>query len=432
MNITVIGTGYVGLVCGSCLADLGHKVTCIDINVSKIRALQEGKIPFFEPGLEEKIKKGVLNHKLNFTNSYKVGCKNNIFFLCLDTPSLKSGAADLSKVFSAVDSIIKNISSDSIVINKSTVPLGTTKKIEKKFLKAKDYIIDVCSNPEFLREGTAIKDFMDPERIIIGSKSESVISIMKKIYHPINKKRNKKIFMSVESAELTKYAANCFLATKISFMNEISILAETHGGNIHEIREGIGSDSRIGSSFLYAGLGFGGSCFPKDLKALIYEQKKLNLKPGLVENTLKINQRQLEVFYKKITHFYKNQLSQTNLFIWGLSFKPNTDDIRESVAIKLIKKLSPKVNSLTLYDPLAIANSKKALSNLSNVKFTRNQYSNFHKANGLIICTETEDYADPIISELQKLKDKVIFDGRNILDKNKIEANNLLYQGIGI
>jgi UDPglucose 6-dehydrogenase len=432
MNITVIGSGYVGLVCGSCLADLGHKVTCVDTNSSKIKSLQKGKLSIYEPGLEKLIRKGLSKKNLIFTTSYKKGCKNQILFLCLDTPSLKNGGADLSNLYSSIRSIKDHLTSDCLIINKSTVPLGTAKKIKKQFLKSAKFNVEVCSNPEFLREGQAIKDFMDPERIIIGVDSDLTKRTMQEIYCPINKKHNKKIFMSIESAELTKYAANSFLASKISFMNEISILAENYGGNMHEIREGIGSDSRIGPSFLNAGLGFGGSCFPKDLKAIIHEQKKLHLPQGIVASALDINKRQLDLFYKKILNFYQGNIKKKDFFIWGLAFKPNTDDIRESVSIKLIKKLSPKVNSLTLYDSLAVPNAKKALKGIPNISFTKQKYSNFHQIHGLIICTEDKEFFNPRISELKKLQDEVIFDGRNILERSILEKNNFHYEGIGV
>ncbi len=432
MNITVIGSGYVGLVCGSCLADLGHKVTCVDTNSSKIKSLRKGKLSIYEPGLEKLIRKGLSKKNLLFTTSYKKGCKNQILFLCLDTPSLKNGAVDLSNLYSAIHSIKDHLTSDCLIVNKSTVPLGTAKKIKKQFLKSVKFNVEVCSNPEFLREGQAIKDFMDPERIIIGVDSDLIKRTMQKIYCSINKKHNKKIFMSVESAELTKYAANGFLASKISFMNEISILAENYGGNMNEIREGLGSDSRIGPSFLNAGLGFGGSCFPKDLKAIIYEQKKLHLPHGIVASALEINKRQLNLFYKKILNFYQGNIREKDFFIWGLAFKPNTDDIRESVSIKLIKKLSPKVNSLTLYDSLAMHNAKKALKGIPNINFSNQKYSNFNQIHGLIICTEDKEFFNPRISELKKLQDAVIFDGRNILERSILEKNNFHYEGIGV
>tara|TARA_A100001011_G_scaffold400357_1_gene514328 strand:- start:631 stop:1929 length:1299 start_codon:yes stop_codon:yes gene_type:complete len=432
MNITVIGSGYVGLVCGSCLADLGHKVTCVDTNSSKIRSLQKGSLPFFEPGLKKLIRKGLSKKNLIFTTSYKTGCKNKIFFLCLDTPSLKNGAPDLSNLYSAIHSIKDHLISDCLIINKSTVPLGTARKMKKQLMKLVKYNVEVCSNPEFLREGEAINDFLDPDRIIIGADSDLTKKTMKEIYRPINRKHNKKIFMSVESAELTKYAANSFLATKISFMNEISILAQNSGGNMHEIKEGLGSDSRIGPSFLNAGLGFGGSCFPKDLKAIIHEQKKLNLPQGIVFSALNINKKQLDLFYKKILNFYHGKINEKSFFIWGLAFKPNTDDIRESVSIKLIKKLAPKVKSLTLYDSLAIPNAKEALRGIPNINFSKQKYSNFHKINGLIICTEDKEFINPRISELKKLKDEVIFDGRNILERETLEKNNIHYEGVGV
>ena len=436
MNITIIGTGYVGLVSGACFAELGNKVTCLDINSKIISQLKKSKVSFFEPDLEKLVQKNTKKKKLIFTTSYDEGCKNDIFFICVDTPDDGSGSPDLKSLDSVLTMLKKKIQRDAILVLKSTLPIGTNRSISdsmSKYFLPKNINIDVCSNPEFLKEGSAVKDFMNPDRIILGTPTQSSKILLTKLYAPLKRKSNQLFHMSIESAELTKYASNAFLATKISFMNEIALISEKSGANIHQVREGMGADKRIGSDFLNAGLGFGGSCFPKDLKALITFEKKNKIKDGIIENALKINQNQVKLFAKKIRSKFRSSLNDKSFVVWGLAFKPNTDDTRDSVAIELIKLIAPQVKRLYVYDPKVRKDSLRSeLKKYGNIQFLTSQYENFHLANGLIICTEWDDFKDPSIDELAKLQDRMIFDGRNILDSKAIKENNFSYLGIGL
>lgn len=436
MKITIIGSGYVGLVSAACFAEIGHSVTCLDVNKQKINKLKKLSLPIYEPYLQDLVTKNYRSSKIQFTSSYRVGCKNNIIFLCIDTPSKKDGSPNLTNLNSALNSIAKNLLTDSIVITKSTVPLGTNNYIHNKLLRLtqnKKINIEVCSNPEFLREGSAVEDFFNAARIIIGTRSENGKQIMTKVYSPMKKRVKKIIFMSPESAELTKYAANAFLASKISFINEMSQIAEAFDANINEIREGIGTDPRIGKEFLFAGLGFGGSCLPKDLRALSFQEKQIGLKNSIVSEALSINNNQLDLFLRKIFSVYSpSQLKKKNIVIWGLSFKPKTDDIREAPAIELVKRLAGKVRHISTYDPKALTKAKKELSNFKNISFHKEKYSSFKSSHCLMICTEWEEFFSPEISKLLTLKDGQIFDGRNIIDPLTMDAAGLHYHGIGL
>ena len=434
MNITIIGTGYVGLVTAACFSELGHNVTCLDINKIKINNLKKGIIPFFEPNLIELVTKNIRNKKLIFTTSYSVASANNVLFICVDTPNDKFGQPNLSSINSVAQSLAVTLKKDSIIVMKSTVPLGTSEIIKTVLKKTLDsqISIEICSNPEFLREGSAIQDFMRPDRIIIGTESDEVKDIMRNIYARLNRQTDKLIFMSSASAELTKYASNAFLATKISFVNEIAQIAEKIDANMHQVRIGMGSDPRIGNQFLYAGLGYGGSCFPKDVVALQDTQKKLNLSSGILAATSKVNANQLNFFMKKIDRRFKKDLGSKTIAIWGLSFKPDTDDIRESISIKLIKALSTKVKFLNLYDPVATKNAKIELSALKNIKFFTHKDTCLKGANALVVCTEWKEFWSPNPDSLSALKDRVVFDGRNFLDPDSIAAAQVDYIGIGI
>ena len=434
MNITIIGSGYVGLVTGACLADLGHKITCIDNDQKKLRILRNSQIPFYEPQLEELVKRSTKNKRLNFSSSFKIGCLNQIIFLCVDTPLGKDGSPNLTNLNKVVKLLGASIRSDTLIITKSTIPIGTNKKILLRLnqLVKHQSKLDICSNPEFLKEGSAVNDFMRPDRIIIGAEDQEVFNKMALLYAPINRKSNKIIEMSLESAELTKYAANAFLATKISFINKIAQVAEGVGANIHEVRQGIGADSRIGKEFLYAGLGFGGSCFPKDISALIEVEKNLGIRNSILQLTKKANDDQLTFFIKKIKKFYKQELKHKKLMIWGLSFKPNTDDVRDSIAIKLIQTLATQVKELKLFDPAAMPNAKLALKPIKNIVFMKHQYDAIEQCDALIICTEWKAFWDPESALIESLRDKVIFDGRNILNSQEISKLDIQYHGIGI
>ena len=435
MNITVIGCGYVGLVTGACLADIGHNVVCIDNNKSKIKSLIKGKITIYENGLEKLINYNIKEKRLTFTSSYKTAVNHSdIIFLAVDTPPKKDGAADLTNIKSACTSISNYMSNSKIIVEKSTVPVGTSlilSKLIKSSLKKlnKQVKFSIISNPEFLKEGVAIDDFMKPDRIIIGLDDDNHKEIFNEIYKPFNRKSNKIQFMSVSSAELTKYASNAILATKISFINEMANLAELLDVDIEDVRIGIGTDRRIGNEFLYPGCGYGGSCFPKDIEALLSIAKKNNFKMNILESVRNVNNKQKEILFKKIFEFHKKNLKNKTIAVWGLSFKPKTDDIRDAPSIKLIQNLLSYGATVRAYDPVA------TLKHL----FKSNRYKEFKSAklaikdsDSLAICTEWKEFwsIDPI--KLKKLLAKpVIFDGRNIYSPDIMSKNGITYIGVG-
>jgi len=428
-----MGTGYVGLVTGACFADLGNKVTCVDIDKKRIARLSRLEVPFFESGLSEIITRNHREARLCFSSGIDTIADSEIIFLCIDTPRGASGKPDLKNFNQAIKTIGMNLRGSTILVIKSTVPLGTNTrvlKILRKAIKDNDTKVEICSNPEFLKEGNAVHDFMRPERIIIGCNSSSVSRVMESLYKPLNRKSNKIIKMSLESAELTKYAANAFLATKISFINQIASLAEATGANIHEVRQGIGTDSRIGKDFLYAGLGYGGSCFPKDVKALIKMQEEIGIDSSLLHAVEQINLNQVSMFLQKIKNFYTTDLQSKTIVVWGLSFKPNTDDVRDSVAVSYIKHLSKLVKKVYVFDPM-VKKLPKELAHIQNIFSLKSQYSKINQCNSLIICTEWKQFWEPDITLLKKLKDRVIFDGRNILDGSLLSYHGLKYFGIG-
>lgn len=440
MRICLIGSGYVGLVSGACLASLGNTVTIIDKDKNKISSLKKGKIPFYEPNLQELVQQEILSQRLSFKSSYQRIEKNDIFFLCVDTPSDLNGSANLNNLMLAFNKVINQVLSDAIIVIKSTVPMGTTSLLQSKanqFIKAhkKSFKIYLCSNPEFLKEGAAINDFLRPDRIIIGASHSYPKEVLSKLYKPLNRKNNKLITMSAESAELSKYGSNAFLATKISFINEIAKLCDLSRANIHDVRRGIGSDKRIGEEFLYAGLGFGGSCFPKDLSAL----NKILIDSGthisLIRRVQEINDLQIDYFFKKIKGFllkkYQSINSKPSILIWGLSFKPGTDDIRESLAIKLIKRFLKENYKVNAYDPQAVGNSKLLFKSQRNLVFLKDKYQNISSNDILIICTEWKEFWEPDLNKISKLKLKTIFDGRNILNKKNLKKEKISYYGIG-
>lgn len=435
MNITVIGTGYVGLVSGVCLADIGHNVICLDTNKKVIEKLNRGKVPYYEPLLSDMIKKNIKKAKITFSTSYKNSTKDvNIFFICVGTPENKDGSSNLDYVFSVAKSLARNISSDSVIFVKSTVPVGTNELIQEQInkYKKKGIKIEVASNPEFLKEGDAVNDFMQPDRIIIGTSDKAIEKLAHQIYKPLISKVSSLMTMPIKAAELTKYAANSFLATKISFINEISLLSEKLGIDIDDIKVGIGSDPRIGNKFLNAGLGFGGSCFPKDVLSLINMYKENKLDSYLLSSVKNVNSNQKNNFLNKIKmHFKDSNFKDKSFMIWGLSFKPETDDIRESVGIKLAKDLSKQVKKLYLYDPIAMGNAKQELSKLTNIEFIKNEYTKIKECDALILCTEWKLFTNPNLKMLKKLKGQVVFDGRNCLNKDTFIKNNIKYIGIG-
>jgi len=434
MKITVIGTGYVGLVTGACLADAGHTVCCLDNDRTKIANLRKNKVPFYEPGLENIIKKAVKKRSLTFTSSYKSALKESeVIFLCIGTPPNKNSSPNLNYLKESLFAISHNIkaNNDLVIFIKSTVPVGTNSKL-------RDYFFKICknktnaifaSNPEFLREGSAVFDFQNPDRIIIGASNRYVREISNKIYNKVYKKRNLIQFTTIESAELIKYSSNAFLATKISFINEISRLCDATGANIKEIQKGMGTDPRIGIEFLNAGLGFGGSCFPKDLDGLLYNFHHYGLQSHIALAAKKTNNEQLDYFITKVKQ--NLDLKKSSLLIWGLSFKPDTDDIRESVSIKMIKRLSKTTKKLFVFDPIANEHAKSALNALKNVTFCKSQYQHIEESDALVLATEWKQFLKPDFKNLLKLKKKIIFDGRNAMPKQQLEMNGLNYIGIG-
>ena len=434
MKITIIGTGYVGLVTGSCLADVGHKVICLDNNKNKINNLKNGKIPIYEEGLEKIIINNIKKKRLSFTTSYQKASEfSDIIFIAVDTPPKSNGQADLSRINSFCKSISKFINADKIFIEKSTVPVGTSDYIYAKinsYLKKhkKNFNIHIASNPEFLKEGTAVEDFMKPDRIIIGVDNMQLKSIFDELYEPFNRKYNKICYMSIKSAELTKYASNALLATKISFINEIALLTDKLDINVDEVREGIGLDRRIGPEFLYPGCGYGGSCFPKDVSALQSMFKKSGVKSLLINATSKVNDNQKLYLLKKINSYFKNRLKNKIITVWGLTFKPKTDDIRFAPSIDMINALIKKGATIQAYDPIgSLAHLYK-----SNYKEFDTAEKALKKSDALLICTEWKEFwsFDPKVFTTN-MKNSCIFDGRNIYSPRKMASNNIEYFGIG-
>ncbi len=433
MDITIIGTGYVGLVTGACFAEIGHKVTCFDIDQLKISNLKKGKIPFYESGLEEMVERNISSNNLKFSTSLTTAVKNQFVFICVDTPDDGTGKPNLDNLNNVVDTLASKLNQDSIIIFKSTVPIGTNKMMQSRLRDRKKgkFSIDVISNPEFLREGSAVNDFMRPDRIVIGGDHEESCKKLAVLYKPLSRKMDKMFFTSLNSAELIKYASNSFLATKISFINEMAEIAENFNADINDIRLGMGLDPRIGKDFLYAGLGYGGSCFPKDINALMYAQKLSNSTSLIIKAAKERNDLALKNFEKKILKHCVGSNKNKSLTIWGLSFKPNTDDIRESLAIKLITRIHKKFKNIYCYDPEAGKNAKDHFSTYKNVNVISDPYDKIPNSNALIICTEWKEFWNPNYEKLSSLKDKLIFDGRNILDKEDIKKYKLNYFGVG-
>ena len=440
MNISVIGTGYVGLVTGTCLSNVGNKVTCVDIDQNKIDLLNNAKSPIYEPGLSSKIKSGIESENLQFTsNAQKAIEVADVIFIAVGTPSLNNGETDLSYVVNVANIIAKSLNSNKIVVIKSTVPVGTTHMIKgliNNYIKEKEliYTVDFISNPEFLKEGKAIKDFESPDRIVLGYESKKALDLMKELYRPFNLHHNKIISMDIKSAELTKYAANAMLATKISFINEIANICEKVGANINHVRSGIGSDSRIGFDFIYPGIGFGGSCFPKDLKSIQSFSKDVDYNPKIINAVLDVNQEQRLQFANKIIDHLKSIISDKiiRVSIWGLSFKPETDDIRQAPSLDIIRILLDAGIHVSAYDPIAIENTKKILSH-KNLLYSENLYDVLDSSNALVLCTEWADFRSPDFDKMKSImKNKIIFDGKNIYNNRVLRSFGFKHFQIGV
>jgi UDPglucose 6-dehydrogenase len=436
MKTLIIGTGYVGLVTGTCFAETGIDVVCVDINKEKIDKLNRGIIPIFEPGLEPMVKRNLEKNRLTFTTNIKDNLKDiEAVFIAVGTPPGEDGSADLSYVISAAREIGKYMESYLVIVTKSTVPIGTSNKVketvrEELDLRGVKIDFDVASNPEFLKEGAAVEDFLKPDRIILGVESETARKILNRLYHPFLLNGHPIVFMDIPSAELTKYAANCMLATKISFMNDLANLCELVGADISAVRKGIGSDPRIGNKFIYAGIGFGGSCFPKDVKALIKTANDIGYSLDVIKAVENVNNRQKEVLFRKISDHFKGDLKNKMIGIWGLSFKPNTDDLRESPALKIIEQLIKAGAIVKAYDPVAMSEAKKILGD--SIGYGLDMYDVMKDASGLILATEWSEFRIPNFKLLSCImKEKVIFDGRNIYDPAEIEEYGFDYYGIG-
>ena len=431
MKISVIGTGYVGLISGTCLAEVGNSVICVDIDSEKIKKLSKGKPTIYETGLENLLKRNIKENRLSFTTNINFAVENSdIVFLALPTPPGEDGSADLSYILSVAKNISSMIDSYKIIVNKSTVPVGTFQKVKDVISVNAKSNFDVISNPEFLREGVAINDFMKPDRIVIGSSSSKAIEIMKNLYMPFIKQGNPIIITDEKSSELSKYAANSFLATKISFMNEISRLCELFDADVNYVRKIIGTDFRISNNFLYPGIGYGGSCFPKDVKALIKTSKEFDYDFKILKSVHKVNNDQKLYMISKIKLFYNNNLKKKEIAIWGLSFKPNTDDIREAPALEIIDSLLQLEAKISVYDPEAISNTKKIYGN--KITYGNNQYDILKNADALVIATEWNEFKSPDFKRVSLLmKEKVIFDGRNLFKPHNMKNKNFKYISIG-
>lgn len=436
MKIAVVGTGYVGLVSGTCFAETGNHVICIDIDASKINRLQAGEITIYEPGLEKIFTRNLKEGRLHFTTSLAEGIKDAaIIFLALPTPPGEDGSADLKYILGVAADLGKLLqpSDYKVIVDKSTVPVGTSERVRDAILKTGvgiENAFDVVSNPEFLREGAAVEDFMKPDRVVIGTSSEKARKVMQRLYEPFVRQGNPIIFMDERSAELTKYAANSFLAVKISFMNEIAILCEKLGAEVDMVRRGIGTDFRIGKHFLYPGLGYGGSCFPKDVQALSKSSIDAAYDFKILNAVMEVNVLQKQFFISKIKTYYGNNLSDKKFAIWGLAFKPNTDDIREAPALEVIDYLLANGATVTAFDPEAMENVKKDYS--GKINFAANQYEALTGADALVICTEWNEFRTPEFEKMASgLGQKVIFDGRNLYDTETIGSLGFHYESIG-
>ena len=439
MNITVIGTGYVGLVSGTCFSEMGNRVTCVDIDSKKIEKLNKGIIPIYESGLEQMILQNVKNKNLFFTTELAEALKNSdIVFIAVGTPMGEDGSADLQYVLSVAKSIGQLMQKRLIVVDKSTVPIGTADKVKAVIQKELDVRgvtikFDVVSNPEFLKEGVAIVDFMKPDRIVIGSDSEYAIDKIKQLYHPFCMSRDRFISMDIRSAEMTKYAANAMLATKISFMNEIANICEKVGADANQVRLGIGSDKRIGYSFIYPGVGYGGSCFPKDVKALTKIAKENGYTAQLITVVEEVNDAQKLVIVQKIINRFGEDLTGFNFGIWGLAFKPGTDDMREAPSIYVIKELVSRGAKINVFDPKAINEAKEIyLKGVQNVQYVDSKYEVLKNADALVLLTEWKEFRTPDFEKIKSLlKSSIIFDGRNQYSTFNLEEMGIEYHQIG-
>jgi UDPglucose 6-dehydrogenase len=431
MNIAVVGTGYVGLVTGTCFAEMGNHVTCVDIDANKVERMRNGVIPIYEPHLDVLFERNIKQGRLQFTTNLEEAIADaSIIFLALPTPPGEDGSADLSYVLGVANNLGRLIKDYKIVINKSTVPVGTAEKVREAIAKNATVHFDVISNPEFLREGFAVDDFMKPDRVVIGTKSEKAKKVMSDLYAPFVRQGNPIYFMDERSAELTKYAANAFLATKITFMNEIANLCEKVGANVDAVRIGIGSDSRIGKRFLFAGIGYGGSCFPKDVQALYRTSQDYKYDFKILTSVMEVNEIQKTVMVEKLRQHFDGNLAGKKFAVWGLAFKPDTDDIREAPALYIIRDLIAAGASVSAFDPEAMENVKRTIGEV--IHYANDPYEAVKDADALLIATEWSLFRTPDFDKMKEtMKGKVIFDGRNLYDLQRMAEMGFHYNSIG-
>lgn len=439
MKITVIGTGYVGLVSGACLADLGNEVVCLDIDRSKIQLLNSGVVPIHEPGLHEVIERNVASGRLSFTTDVAASVAHGLVqMIAVGTPSDEDGSADLRYVLDAARSVGKHLTGYKVVVNKSTVPVGTADKVkgviaaELSQRTAQGLKFSVVSNPEFLKEGAAIEDFNRPDRIVIGADDEEAVQILREMYAPFQRNHDRLIVMDVKSAELSKYAANAMLATRISFMNELANLADKLGADIEQVRKGIGSDQRIGYHFLYSGCGYGGSCFPKDVRALKQTATELGMPLKILQAVEDVNHAQKSVLLEKITHRFGDDLTGKNFALWGLAFKPGTDDMREATSRVVLEGLWARGAGVTVYDPVAMPETQRIYGDRPDLRYAQSPHAALDDADALVIVTEWKAFKSPDFNQIRiRLKQPIIFDGRNLFEPAAMQAMGLEYFGIG-
>jgi UDPglucose 6-dehydrogenase len=430
-KIAVVGTGYVGLVTGTCFAETGNQVICIDIDENKVERMRNGEIPIYEPHLDLLFERNIAAGRLSFTTSLEEGIKDaEIIFLALPTPPGEDGSADLSYILGVADQLGHLMDDYKVIVDKSTVPVGTADKVKEAVAKHARVQFSVVSNPEFLREGFAVDDFMKPDRVVIGATDEKARKIMESLYKPFVRQGNPILFMDERSAELTKYAANAFLATKITFMNEIANFCELVGANVDKVRIGIGSDDRIGKRFLFPGIGYGGSCFPKDVQALAKSGLENNFKFQILDAVMRVNEDQKTILFPKMRSFFRGDLKGKKIAIWGLAFKPDTDDIREAPALYMIDALTKEGATVAAYDPEAMENVKALLGD--QISFATDEYSVLQGADALLICTEWGVFRNPDFDRVKSMmNDAVIFDGRNLFDLEEMTEKGFYYSSIG-
>ncbi len=435
MKVGVIGTGYVGLVSGTCFAEIGHEVICLDIDETKVKKLSDGTPTIYEAGLKELLERNLRNQRLHFTSDYASLSSTKVVFLAVGTPSTPSGEADLSYLFSAIESSLPHLAADSLLVIKSTVPVGTAEKVRAFLAEHAQVPLHVVNNPEFLKEGTAVDDFMRPDRVVIGHESEEAYSVMEELYAPLVRQGNPILKMSNVSAEMTKYAANCFLATKISFINEIARLCDETQADIEEVRKGITSDKRIGPHFLYPGPGYGGSCFPKDVKALMATARQRDLRLKVIEAAEQVNQEQKIVLFQKFKNHFKGDIEGKAVAFWGVAFKPNTDDVRESSAIDLAMALLDENCLIHFFDPVAMENFTEILKThprRENIKSFSDKYECAKNCDALMVITDWSEFKSVDFDLLNKImKDQVVIDGRNLFTTKKVQDAQMHYYALG-